>query len=106
VLEPLELMARTAARVPPPRMHLTRFHGVFAPHSPLRAAVTPARRGMGAAKLPPADPAQPPTPRHVAMSWARRLKRVFGIEIDTWRLSNGSVQAELPDHGEKARLVA
>ncbi len=24
--------------VPPPRMHLTRFHGVFAPHSPLRAA--------------------------------------------------------------------
>ncbi len=24
----------------------------------------------------------PPTPRHVAMNWARRLKRVFGIEIE------------------------
>ena len=38
VLEPLDLMARLAALVPPPRMHLTRFHGVFAPHSKLRAA--------------------------------------------------------------------
>lgn len=27
VLEPLDLMARLAALVPPPRMHQTRFHG-------------------------------------------------------------------------------
>jgi intracellular septation protein A len=27
--------------------------------------------------------AKPITPRHVAMTWARRLKRVFGIEINT-----------------------
>jgi hypothetical protein len=26
--------------------------------------------------------ARPPTPRHVATSWARRFKRVFGIEIE------------------------
>jgi hypothetical protein len=32
-LEPLELMARLAALVPPPRMHLTLYHGVFAHHS-------------------------------------------------------------------------
>ena len=78
-------MARLAALVPPPRMHLTRYHGhgVFAPHRKLRAAVTPAHRGMGAPQLlPAADAAKPPTPRHVAMSWARRLKRVFGIEIE------------------------
>ena len=47
---------------------------VFAPHSKLRAAVTPAHRGQGAAQYAAADPAQPPTPRHVAMSWAPRLK--------------------------------
>lgn len=47
VLEPQDLMARLAALVPPPRMHLTRYHGVFAPHSKLRAAVTPAGRGKG-----------------------------------------------------------
>jgi len=33
VIEPLDFMARLAALVPPPRMHLTRYHGVFAPHS-------------------------------------------------------------------------
>ena len=42
VLEPLDFIARLAALVPPPRMHLTRYHGVFAPHSRLRAAITPA----------------------------------------------------------------
>ncbi|MSQ68497.1 MAG: hypothetical protein EXR83_09935 [Gammaproteobacteria bacterium] len=30
---PLDLMTRLAARLPPPRMHLTRFHDVFAPAS-------------------------------------------------------------------------
>jgi len=66
VLEPLDLMARLAALVPPPRTHLTRCHGMFAPHSTLRAALTPAHRGVGAAQPPPADPATPPTPRHMA----------------------------------------
>ena len=47
VLESLDLMARLAALVPPPRMHLTRYHGVFAPHSKLRPAITPAGRGKG-----------------------------------------------------------
>jgi hypothetical protein len=61
----------------------TRFHGVFAPHSRLRATVTPAHRGIGAPQpRSAADAAKPPTPRHVAMSWARGLKRVFGIEIE------------------------
>ena len=54
VIEPLDFMARLAALVPPPRMHLTRYHGVFAPHSKLRAAVTPAHRGMGAPQSLPA----------------------------------------------------
>jgi ribosomal protein S27E len=73
-IEPLDFMARLAALVPPPRMHLTRYHGVFAPHSKLRAAITPAHRGTGASKRAAlaADSGKPPTPRHVAMSWARR----------------------------------
>ena len=84
VIEPLDFMARLAALVPPPRMHLTRYHGVFAPHSKLRAAVTPAHRGTGAPTQPATggESGMPPTPRHVAMNWARRLKRVFGIQIE------------------------
>jgi hypothetical protein len=53
VLEPLDLMARLAALVPPPRMHLRRYHGVFAPHSSLRAAITPARPGVARARRTP-----------------------------------------------------
>ena len=84
VLEPLDLMARLAALVPPPRMHLTRYHGVFAPRSKLRSAVTRAHRGVGAARPPePGAEEKPPMPPHVAMNWARRLRRVFGIEIET-----------------------
>ncbi len=83
VLDPLDLMARLAALVPPPRMHLTRFHGIFAPHSKLRAAVTPAHRGMGKGQGANQAVDKPITPRHVSMTWAQRLKRVFGIEINT-----------------------
>jgi len=80
VLEPLDFIARLAALVPPPRAHLTRYHGVFAPHAALRAAVTPAGRGSGAHRR--AGTAENSTPRHVAMTWTRRLQRVFNIEIE------------------------
>ena len=61
-------------------MHLTRYHGVFAPHAALRAAITPAGRGQGA-RVRPAT-AECPPPKHVALTWARRLKRVFGVDIE------------------------
>jgi len=48
--------------------------------------------GLGAAKPPPADPAEPPSPRHVAMSWAQRLKRVFGIEIEACVRCGGTLR--------------
>jgi len=106
VLEPLDLMARLAALVPKPRMHVTRYHGVFAPHSQYRAAVTPAQRGRGAATPPVsgADPTKPSTPRHVAMSWARRLKRVFGVEIECCARCGG--QLKIIASIEEAQLIA
>jgi hypothetical protein len=80
VLEPLDFVARLAALVPPPRVHLTRFHGVFAGHAALRAAITPAGRGPGARQGAAAP--ERTSANAVRMSWARRLKRVFGIEIE------------------------
>ena len=101
--------ARLAALVPPPRVHLTRYHGVFAPRSKLRAAVTPARRGIGAPQpLPAADPAKPPTPRHVAMSWARRLQRVFGVEIQACARCGGklAIIASIEEPAVIAKILA
>jgi len=71
---------RLAALVPPPRVHLTRFHGVFAAHAALIAAITPGGRGAVARKRAVAP--ESPTPKAFRMNWARRLTRVFGIEIE------------------------
>lgn len=110
VIEPLDLMARLAALVPPPRMHLTRYHGVFAPHSKLRAAVTPAHRGIGAPQRTGTaiDSVKPPTPQHVAMSWARRLKRVFGIEIQDCARCGGKLKviASIEEPAVIAKILA
>jgi hypothetical protein len=47
IFGPLDFMARLAALVPKPLVNLTRFHGVFAPNSKLRALITPSKRGKG-----------------------------------------------------------
>jgi hypothetical protein len=39
-LTPLELLDRPAQLIPPPRLHRHRYHGAFAPNSPLRPLVT------------------------------------------------------------------
>lgn len=72
VFEPLDFIARLADLVPKPRFHLTRFHGVFAPNSKQRAAVT----SEGKEKQPslPAT-TEPPAiceDRRGKMSWAMR----------------------------------
>ena len=78
-----------------PRRHLTRYHGVFAPHRKLRAAVTPAQRGMGSPGQgadQAGEPGKPVTSRHVAMTWAQRLKRVFGVEIERCTRCSGKLK--------------
>jgi hypothetical protein len=110
VIESLDCMARLAALVPPPRMHLTRYHGVFAPHSKLRAAVRPAHRGIGAPQRTgmTIDSVKPPTTQHVAMSWARRLKRVLGIEIEDCARCGGKLKviASIEESEMIARILA
>jgi hypothetical protein len=105
VLEPVDFMARLAALVPP-RVHLTRYHGVFAPHAALRAAVTPAGRGSGAHRR--AGTAASRTPRHLALTWARRLQRVFNIEIEQCARCGGqlAVRASIEDPEVIARILA
>jgi hypothetical protein len=75
VFAPGEFVRRLATLIPPPRSHLTRYHGVFAPHHALRAAVVPAQA------TPCADD---PTPRAGPLrrlAWAALMKRVFAIDV-------------------------
>ncbi len=105
---PADFMARLAALVPRPRANLTRYHGVFAPAHPWRRWVTgmgpepevpgsgrsDSGSGTGGAarrcrhehdRSSPlgnddeqADNGHPPK---APLTWAERLRRVFGIEI-------------------------
>ena len=93
IFEPLDFMARLAALVPKPRVNLTRFHGVFAPNSKYRMTITSARRGKGTRQQhsPEVDD-RTPMERHASMTWARRLKRVFKIDITECEQCKGAVK--------------
>ena len=41
LLEPLDLIARVCALVPPPRLHMVRYHGVLSSHAKARSEVVP-----------------------------------------------------------------
>jgi hypothetical protein len=85
VMTPLELMERLAAIVPRPRVHLTRFAGVFAPHYKHRALVVPKPRQETTLN---ADKPK----SNSRISWARLLKRVFGIDVETCHLCAGKMK--------------
>jgi hypothetical protein len=82
------------ARLRPRRIgdaKIERFHGEFAPNSQHRALVSPSKRGKGnKARVPD----EPPTPAEcrAAMTWAQRLKRVFGIDMETSPACDGAVK--------------
>jgi hypothetical protein len=64
---------------------------VFAPNSKHRLLVTLARRGKGNKTGGPNDPLTP-VERRACMAWAQRLKRVFGIDIETCPACGGAVK--------------
>jgi hypothetical protein len=101
-----DFVARLAALVPRPRINLTRYHGVFAPSSPMRRAIVPtpanARRRRKRKDSAPAsatrqcaptdsrsDCNDPPT---APLTWAQRLKRVFEIDISLCPLCGGQLR--------------
>ncbi len=92
IFEPLDLIARLVALVPRPRVNLTRFHGVFAPNSKYRALVTPAKRGKRKKSCLAGETDQTAAEKHVSMTWAQRLKRVFNIEIEICDECGGDVR--------------
>jgi hypothetical protein len=85
----LELLERLAALVPRPRIHLTRFSGVFAPHYKYRAMVVLKAKKSERAVT---DLDQAPAPRSSRISWARLLKRVFNIDINTCGICQGRMK--------------
>ncbi len=84
-MTPLEFMERLAALVPRPRVHLTRYSGVLAPHYKYRRNVVP--KPAPQLTLEEDDPSNKPR-----MHWARLLKRVFNIDVESCPLCQGRVR--------------
>ncbi len=100
VLEPKQFLRRLIATIPPKRLNMVRFHGIFAPNAKARPALqellphTPdestaeapaaseatATRGLG---CPSADPV--PVPASYRRPWHELLKRVFDLDITCGR---------------------
>ena len=93
IYEPLELMERLAALVPPPRFNVTRYYGVLAPAATFRSLIVPqaeasspprhagCQSGVGA---PEPDPGKIKKkrgwqPRNY--SWAQLMERVFELDV-------------------------
>ena len=80
VFEPIDVVARLAARLPRPRVTLIRYHGVRACNQHWRADITPAGRGKAITRT---HNAASPIARHAAMTGAQRLTRVVNIDVET-----------------------
>ena len=90
-MDVLSLVARLAASVPPPRAHLVRYSGGFAPASPWRPLVIPQAEPPASdpATVPMATPTKPPAkpprtgPRCHYWPWALLMRLTLGLPVDT-----------------------
>jgi hypothetical protein len=85
VLQPLDLLSRLCALVPPPRFHLLRLHGVLARHSSLRNEIVPSKIAPKVvAATDPSTVQDDDVPRALGpgrMPWAALLKRTFSEDV-------------------------
>ena len=68
---PLDFIGKLAALVPPPRLNLTRFYGVSAPNSKVRAKVTASQLGKNSPKLAETIKSNDKPYQARSLSWAQ-----------------------------------
>jgi hypothetical protein len=88
IFEPLDFISKLASLIPAPWVHLTRFHGVFAPNSRHRAGIinrkVDSKLGVTAIETV--------SEKHGAMNWAKRLKRAFNIDMNICLACGGAAK--------------
>jgi Putative transposase len=103
IFEPQDLLAKLAALVPAPRVHLVRFHGIFGPASAWRPLIIPTTKKIESAtpegNLVPSRESvdavavecteQESGVRRHNYSWAQLMKRVFAIDVLQCNLCGG-----------------
>ena len=85
VLDPLDFLSRLASLIPRPRIHLIRFHGVFAPNCKYRSLVVP--QSVLLEKTSHKE-----QKKSYSMGWAKMLRRVFDIDVQTCQKCGGKIK--------------
>jgi hypothetical protein len=95
-MDPLSLLCRLAAAVPPPRHHVVKYAGVLASASPLRARIAPVKEAVEADADAKGKRDDDDTPKRGAYrGWAELLSRTFAIDV-----------LQCPDCGGRMKLLA
>ena len=104
-MDPLSLLARLAACVPPPRFHTVRYAGVLAPASRWRKRIAPEPPPVPAPALEAED--APPKRAGTYRPWAELLKRTFGFDVLACKTCGGRMKllAVVTDPGSVARYL-
>jgi hypothetical protein len=98
LLDPLDLIARLCTLVPPPRVHMLRYHGVLAANAKLRPEIVASLAPAPELSEPPAavqlslldgDPAPARPTRH---PWAWLLRRVFSADVSVCPKCSGKMR--------------
>ena len=98
VLDPLDFLSRLTSLIPRPRIHLIRFHGVFAPNCKYRSLVTPEHLE----KINETSHKEPKQQKKsYSMGWAKILKRVFDIDIQTCLKCGGQIKIISAIHNQQ-----
>lgn len=90
VMSPLELLEKITAIIPRPRVHLTRFHGVLAPHYKYRHLIVPEKKEDSPSSSNENN--KKDLAKKSRVTWARLLKRVFDIDVETCGVCGGKVK--------------
>jgi len=97
-LDPLSLLCRLAASVPPPGFHLVHYAGVLGAGSKLRALIVPPAPPGAQAQPKHSHREQPPTHRSRYRPWAELMKRTFQLDVQQCEQC-GDAEEWLKNHG-------
>ena len=100
-LDPLSLLCRLAASVPPPRFHTVRYAGVLGSASNWRARVVPPPAAAAAMSGPcassmPSNRGKPPTHRSGWRPWSDLMRRCFAIDVQKCPRCSGRMTLRAP----------
>ena len=91
VLDPLDFLSRLASLIPRPKIHFIRSHAVFAPNCKYRSLIVP----QSVLLEKTSSKEKKKQKKSCSMAWAKLLKRVFDIDIQTCLKCGGADQSHL-----------